>query len=280
MNSKLNWINPVLEKEFRLRMRSIRSPLSIFVYLVAIGLFALGFAYINTGNQPGGALSTTKSSELFYFLSCAQLVLIAFMTPGLTAGVVSGEREKQTLNMLLTTQQSSATIILSKLLSSLSFMLLTVVASMPLYSIVFLYGGVSPWQLLYVFIFYVFVMFLLGAVGIFFSTLLKKTVVSIIATYGFVLFIFGFTALAGIFFGKISSSTRNEEILGYFLSFNPMAVLLSIMMPDFTKQLFRGHTWLQMWHFFLGGYTILSVVLLWLSIRYLRPRMKQKKLNN
>ncbi|MEW9701638.1 ABC transporter permease [Paenibacillus sp. SI8] len=277
MSSKLSWINPVMEKEFRLRMRTVRSPISILVYLLAIGLLALGFAYISMGNRPGGALSTTKSSELFYFLSGAQLVLIAFMTPGLTAGVVSGEREKQTLNMLLTTQQSSSAIILSKLFSSLSFMLLTVVASMPLYSIVFLFGGVSPWQLLSVFLFYVFVMLLFGAVGIFFSTILKKTVISVIATYGFVLFIFGFTALAGLFFGQFSGKGMNEETLGYFLSFNPMAVLISIMIPDFAKQLFKGHTWLQMWHLFIGAYTLVSVLLIWLSIRYLRPIMKRGK---
>ncbi|MBP1961430.1 ABC transporter permease [Paenibacillus aceris] len=277
MNSKLNWINPVMEKEFRLRMRTFRSPLSILVYLLAIGLIALGFAYINMSHQQAGVLSTERSSELFYFLSGTQLVLIAFMTPGLTAGVVSGEREKQTLNMLLTTQQSSGTIILSKLIASLSFMLLTVVSTMPLYSIVFLYGGVSPKQVFAVFIFYVFVMVLFGAVGIFFSTILKKTVISVIATYGFVLFVFGFTALAGLFFGNIGRTGMNEEVLGYFLSFNPMAVLVSLMVPDFAKQLFKGHAYLQMWHIFIAFYTLLSIILIWLSVRYLRPIMKRKK---
>lgn len=277
MNSKLNWINPVMEKEFRLRMRTIRSPIAILVYLIAIGLFALGFAYINISNQQAGVLNAARSSELFYFLSGAQLVLIAFMTPGLTAGVVSGEREKQTLNMLLTTQQSSGTIILSKLFASLGFMLLTVVATMPLYSIVFLYGGVSPNQVLSVFVFYVFVMLLFGSVGIFFSTILKKTVISVIATYGFVLFVFGFTALAGLFFGNLGRQGMNEEILGYFLSFNPMAVLASLMVPDFAKELFKGHKLLQMWHIFVGSYTVLLIVLIWLSVRYLRPIMKRKK---
>jgi ABC-2 type transport system permease protein len=277
MNSKLNWINPVMEKEFRLRMRTIRSPISILVYLLAIGLFALGFAYINMSNQQAGVLNAARSSELFYFLSGAQLVLIAFMTPGLTAGVVSGEREKQTLNMLLTTQQSSGTIILSKLFASLSFMLLTVVATMPLYSIVFLYGGVSPKQVLSVFVFYVFVMLLFGSVGIFFSTILKKTVISVIATYGFVLFVFGFTALAGLFFGNLGRQGMNEEILGYFLSFNPMAVLASLMVPDFAKELFKWHKLLQMWHIFVGSYTVLLIILIWLSVRYLRPIMKRRK---
>jgi len=270
------WINPVLEKEIRLRMRSMRSPIAIFAYLLAIGLLALGFAYINIGGA-SNALSASKSSELFYFLSGVQLVLISFMTPGLTAGTISGEREKQTLNMLLTTQQSSGTIILSKLLASLGFMLLTVLATMPLYSIVFLYGGVSPWQLIAIFVFYLFVMLTIGSAGIFFSTMFKKTVISVITTYGFVLVIFGFTALAGLFFGELVGGGMNEEVLGYFLSFNPMVVLLSLMIPDLAKEFFHNHPTLQMWHIFTAFYALLSVLLLVLSVRYLRPVLRRRK---
>lgn len=274
MEWRQKWINPVLEKEIRLRMRTLRSPLAILVYLLAIGLLALGFAYMNMGSM-SGALSSRNSSELFYFLSGVQLVLISFMTPGLTAGVISGEREKQTLNMLLTTQQSSTTIIVSKLISSLSFMMLTVIATMPLYSIVFLYGGVSPWQVISVFLFYVFVMLMLGTVGVFFSTLFKKTVIAVIATYGFVLFIYGFTALAGIFFSEIIRGT-GQQLLGYFLSMNPMAVLVSLMIPEFADDVFRNHSFLKMWHLFLGVYALLSVIFLMLSIRYLRPVLKKR----
>ncbi|MCD1261543.1 ABC transporter permease [Paenibacillus athensensis] len=270
------WINPVLEKEIRLRMRSLRSPIAIFAYLLAIGLLALGFAYINVGGA-GNVLSATKSSELFYFLSGVQLVLISFMTPGLTAGTISGEREKQTLNMLLTTQQSSSTIILSKLLASLSFMLLTVLATMPLYSIVFLYGGVSPGQLMAIFAFYLFVMLTIGSAGIFFSTMFKKTVISVIITYGFVLVIFGFTALAGLFFGELAGNSMNEEVLGYFLSFNPMVVLLSLMVPDLAKEFFHNHQYLQMWHIFTVFYALLSALLLLFSVRYLRPVLRKRK---
>lgn len=271
----LNLINPVLEKEFRLRMRTLRSPISIFAYLLAIGLLALGFAYMSMGSM-SGTLNANRSMELFYFLSSVQLVLISFMTPGLTAGVISGEREKQTLNMLLTTQQSSSTIIISKLLASISFMLLTVLATMPLYSIVFLYGGVSPWQLMSVFIYYVFVMLMLGAVGIFFSTVFKKTVVAVIATYGFVLFIYGLTAMAALFFGEIIRVV-GREVMGYILCLNPMAVLLGLMIPDFSNSMFRGHTVLQMWHLFLVVYAVLTAAALLLSIRYLRPILKTRK---
>ncbi|MBO1914210.1 hypothetical protein J4G37_56505, partial [Microvirga sp. 3-52] len=63
-----------------------------------------------------------ESFFLFTLLSFIQLGLVLFISPGLTAGVISTEREKQTLPILLTTSQSSFQIILGKLLSSIAFL--------------------------------------------------------------------------------------------------------------------------------------------------------------
>ncbi|MDV2887810.1 ABC transporter permease, partial [Alkalihalophilus pseudofirmus] len=92
--------------------------------------------------------------------------------------------EKQTLNILLTTNQSSASIIFGKLISSVSFLLLMIFASMPIYSIVFLYGGISPGQVLVVLGYYIFTILVFGSIGIFFSTLVRKTIIAMITTYG------------------------------------------------------------------------------------------------
>lgn len=121
---------------------------------------------------------------LFMMLSFVQMALISFVAPGLTAGVISGERERQTLNILLTTQQSSTSIIIGKLVSSLAFLMLIVLATLPLYSLVFLFGGISPQQLLQTFGLFVVTMFILGSMGVFFSTLIRKTMIAMITTYG------------------------------------------------------------------------------------------------
>jgi ABC-2 type transport system permease protein len=271
------WINPVLEKEFRLRMRTIRSPLALFAYLVVIGLLALGFIFIEMQNRGSQGFSPEASREMFYFLSGAQLVLVCFMAPGLTAGVISGEREKQTLSMLLTTQQSSAAIVLSKLAAALSFMLLIVFATLPIYSIVFLFGGISPVQLVSVFGFYILVMFALGSLGVMFSTLLKKTVVAIILTYGSGLFLYVFTGLLAIFFMGLRGQPMREEA-GVLLGLNPISAMISLFEPSFSDEFFKGR-WdgLELWHIFVPSHVLLSVVAVWLAIRYLRPRLRHGK---
>lgn len=279
MNWSQRWINPVLEKEFRLRMRTIRSPLALLAYLVVIGLLALGYIYMEMHNRGTRGFTPEASRMLFYFLSGAQLVLVCFMAPGLTAGIISGEREKQTLNILLTTQQSSTTIILSKLVAALSFMFLIVFATLPVYSIVFLFGGISPGQLVSVFGFYVLVMIALGSIGVLFSTVLKKTVVSLIVTYGVGLFLYVFTGLAAIFIMAVSNNSA-REVSGILIAINPLAAMISIFEPNFSGEFFRNQwDWVKLWHLFVPFHVLLSVVAVLLAIRFLRPRPGRRELS-
>lgn len=297
----MNWrgmlINPVLDKEFRLRMRTPRSAVALLAYVLVMGFLAMGIIYVLTSNgmSSSGRFDPTVSRMIFYVLSFAQLVMIAFMTPALTAGVISGEREKQTLGMLLTTQQSSATIILSKLVSSLSFMTLLIVATLPVYSIVFLYGGVSPKQLFVLFLFYLFVMLLLGSLGIFFSTLFKRTMIAVIVTYGVGLMIFLGTGLIYLFaMGMaqaryIPSSVQGPDYswVGYILGLNPGGALISIFEPSFSKSafLFSGGNMgagapIELWLEFIIVYSVVIVLMLWLAIRYIRPVRRRRKRSN
>ncbi|WP_044878254.1 ABC transporter permease [Paenibacillus sp. IHBB 10380] len=292
MNWSRRWINPVLDKEFRLRMRTPRSMVSVMLYIFALGFVAMGFIYItmyvnNGGNQ---RFNSGMSQTMFYVLGFAQLLMIAFMAPALTAGVISSEREKQTLSMLLTTQQSSATIIFSKLFSSLSFMALIVVATMPVYSIVFLYGGISPQQLVYMFLFYLFIMILLGSLGVMFSTLFKRTMISVIVTYGTGIFIFLITGLLYLFFSSMwqqqygGITVSGYSWVGYILGLNPAGAMLSIFDPSFSRNIFhvygssmQADAPIQLWLEFVIVYSVVIIVSLFISIRKIRPVRRRKR---
>ncbi|AOZ92187.1 ABC transporter permease [Paenibacillus crassostreae] len=295
----MNWskklINPVLDKEIRLRMRTPRAMLSVLSYILVLGFIAMGFIYITMylNNSNGGTqqFNSGMSQMMFYVLSFAQLLMIAFMAPALTAGVISSEREKQTLSMLLTTQQSSMTIILSKLLSSLGFMALIVIATLPVYSIVFLFGGISPSQLVSLFLFYLFVMLLLGSLGVMFSTIFKRTIISIIVTYSVGIFIFLITGLLYLFLismwqgnygGSVAAPTFSW--VGFILGLNPAGAMLSLFDPTFSKTIFyvRGSTInteapMQLWVEFVLVYTVVIIGSLWVSIRSIRPVRRRKK---
>lgn len=288
------FINPVLDKEYRLRMRSAKSMWTLLFYLIAMGLFATATFFIFDMNSSGPMMYANGYNEiLFIVMSFAQLGLIAFMAPGLTAGVISGEREKQTLNLLLTTQQSSASIIISKLISSLSFMLLIVFSTLPIYGIVFLYGGVAPTQLLAVFGFFIFNMIVFGGFGIMFSTLLKRTMLAVIVTYGVVLFMFAgtgiiflisFSALGQYIYSSSTTPSFVEWVL-HILAFNPACALLSIFEPEMFKSMINvnnstGRTFIDivpLWLEYMMIYTVILIICLWQAIRKLRPIARRKK---
>lgn len=267
-------INPVLEKEIRLRMRSWRSPIALMLYLAAIGLLGFGFMFTMNSGIGADVISPERSRNFFYFLSFSQLALISFMTPGLTSGAISGEREKQTLNMLLTTQQSSTTIIMSKLISSISFMLFIVIATLPIYSIVFLYGGISPTQLLAVFLFFIFVMVALASFSIMFSTLFKRTMVAVTMSYGLLLFIYGFTAFIALIIGALTTS---DALPHFILGLNPVTALWSILDPSANRLFLGDGERLHYWLIFIIVYSVLCALALFISIRYLRPILKRKR---
>jgi len=209
--------NPVLINEWKVRMRSNRAAWVTTLYLLVLGGIVLTFIFLRMNFE--NRYDPDVSREIFMFLSILQFAMICLFTPGLTAGVISGERERQTLSVLLTTNLTATKLILGKWLASLSFMIYLVLASLPLYGIVFLYGGISPLQLIQVFGLYLVTMLGLGSVGVLFSTLMKRTGISIVLTYAF---LFAYTA--GTFFLYVVI----EEIIDY----QRRTANLHTMLPD------------------------------------------------
>lgn len=288
------FMNPVIDKEYRLRMRTSRSMWTLLAYLIAMGLFA-GVIFSIVGMDMRNAIySSGYTGITFIVMSFAQLGLIAFMSPGLTAGVISSEREKQTLNLLLTTQQTSFTIIVSKLISSISFMLLIVFSTLPLYGIVFLYGGIAPTQLLSIFAFFIFNMIVFGAFGVLFSTIFKRTMIAVIVTYGVVLFMFVGTGVFYLLFSfgfnsyaytGGSSNPGDYSWILHFLAINPAFAMYSILdggdwylslvnSTNASKTIFE---YVPFWLEYGIFYTVLLVLALYGAIRKLRPVKRNKK---
>ncbi|MED4015106.1 ABC transporter permease subunit [Sutcliffiella cohnii] len=279
---KAQMINPMLNKEFKLRFRTIKSFLAILLYLIVLGAIALFFIYMTTRYSSMGMFRPEQSKSMFMVMAFVQLALIFFMTPGLTAGVISSEREKQTLNILLTTQQTSTSIILSKLGSSLSFLLLIVLSSLPLYSIVFLFGGISPSLLFITFGTYLLTMLTLGSIGVFFSTIIKKTIVAMICTYGVAFFLAAGTAVLTFFtiaYTQQGMTTPSTNPAPYFIAmFNPFIYLMLNFEQHFKIE-FETITGITM---SLGigmliSYLLLSALLIFISIKKLRPNMRPTK---
>ncbi len=168
-------------KELRGRMRGRRAFVSVTVYVLIVAGFAwmVGRILEDSARQNFAFDPTYQSASIgrgiFVALMILQTLMIAILAPASTSGTISGERERQTLDLLAVTPISSVAIVVGKLLSALTWVFVLITASIPVAALVFVYGGVAPDDLLrgYLMLFVTAIAF--GALGVFFSALLRRS---------------------------------------------------------------------------------------------------------
>jgi ABC-type transport system involved in multi-copper enzyme maturation permease subunit len=179
---RLFW-NPIVAKELRSRMRGWHAAALLSGYLCVIG----GIGYLVYSSQTGALASVTQLGgaglTLFKVLAGAVMASVALVVPGLVGPAVSGERERQTLDLLLVTPLRPARIVVGKLLAALAFVALLVLACVPLFSVSFLLGGV-PASLVAESVAFIFLAALtLGSVAMLASVALRRPSSSTVVSY-------------------------------------------------------------------------------------------------
>lgn len=175
----------LLTKEMRLRLRRERTIWVIVFYLLLmafLGWFSIS-GYSNNDNSYGSADLSGVGLNLYYLLSLLQLFLIVFITPAFTATAINGEKERQTFDLLLCSRLSPLALMGGKLLAGLTNAILLVAASIPLFSLVFFFGGVTPTQALSALVVYIVTVVLVGTFALLCSTLFTRPAVSTVMAY-------------------------------------------------------------------------------------------------
>jgi hypothetical protein len=112
---------------------------------------------------------------LFSGILVLETLLVLVLAPAFTAGAISSEREHQTLDLLVTTPLSTLGVVVGKLVSALAWVLMLIVASVPLMSLVFVFGSVGPEDVIRAYALLFALAFGMGSVGLFLSALLRRT---------------------------------------------------------------------------------------------------------
>ena len=140
-------VNPVLARELKQRMRGRHVWLVVTLYLTVLAVILRWVYVASSRDEFDGSFdllaSATAGRAIFQWLLFFMLLLVCFIVPGLTAGAISGERERQTMVALQLTLLRPRSIVVGKLLASLAFVVLLIIASLPLVTVPFLVGGVS-----------------------------------------------------------------------------------------------------------------------------------------
>ena len=176
-------ISAIVVKELRGRMRGKRAFIVLTIHVLVLAVFAWMFMRLNeeslTNSFGFGAGPTYASAAIgrgiFLGLLLLQTLMVSVLAPAATAGAISSEREHQTLELLAVTPISSLAIVFGKLLSALAWVFVLILASIPVTALVFVFGGVAPDDVVRGYIVLFATVIGLGSVGIFFSTLTRRT---------------------------------------------------------------------------------------------------------
>jgi ABC-2 type transport system permease protein len=193
--------NPVILKELRGRMRGGQAFTLLTIYL---GLIAMFIVFIYSLIAPtysfrwDPSLRQEAGKAIFGTVVLLELLLVSFIAPGLTAGAITSEREHQTYEILRATLLSARALVLGKLGSAFAYLFLLILTAVPLQSLAFLLGGVGLGELIVSGLMLVVTAVFFCTLGIFFSSLLKRTLTATVSSYAAILF--SFLALVFVFF--------------------------------------------------------------------------------
>lgn len=238
-------INPVFVRGIKSRMRGLRAPILISLFLIIVsGIFTVMYLS-SSGSSYDPYMEATRPvpvgtdmvGQFYMVLTMILFAVIALMVPAMNAGVIASEREKQTLDLLLCTPMSARKIITGKLMSNLTFVLFLLVLVTPVFAILYLFGALSILTIVKLLLFMMVSAYACASVAVFFSSLLKRTSVATILTYVTLLLFVVLTLVIGtmlyaLFMSAQGGYNSTESYTPFLWKINPVYAVMEMAEQD------------------------------------------------
>ena len=282
--------NPVYSREMKVSARSPRFPLILSLFNGILCLAALINMYsVVLRVRTNATIQYSSFMDIYEFVTAIEFILLMFIVPAVTAASISGERERQTLDLM----------------GALSSLFVLILSSFPAVAMVFVYGGITWWDALSLIFCYVAVAFMAGSLGIFFSSVFRRSTVSTAVTYGTLIAFVAGTYFINRFALSMSAANLDQTIAAYAMEAPAIrassggAFYLFLMNPAFTfmavigNQAGRSTSFASVCSYFgmentgfvMEHWVLLSVLLqlaagallLWEAVQFLEPVKKKGK---
>ena len=200
-------MNPVYNRELQVSSRSIRMAMVLLIFngiLSAVALFNM-YSVVDQVKMTA-EIQYSRFLELYVFVASIEFAMLMFIMPAMTSNSISGERERQTLDLMLTTTMKPGEIVLGKLAAAFTSMLLLVLSSFPALALVFVYGGITVTDMALLLLCFVTVALLSGGSGVFFSSLFKRSTMANGCSYVTIVFLVAGTYAVNVFTYRMSQN--------------------------------------------------------------------------
>ena len=216
--------------------------------------------YFGESSQLGylAPVSYSVPMNCYILMTYLLFILVVLSVPAVAGGSISLEREKKTLDVLLTTNLNPWRIITGKLEASLGVVLILTVSALPVLSLVVVFGGIGLGGLLLMAGGLLLTGIFVGSIGIFCSVVFKRTTLATVLSYVIVVFLVvgtcactGLAYYAGLLQQQMAATYQQIDVGGaiYLLLLNPFTSFAGII----SRQLGNGREMEQLCYL-LGNY--------------------------
>ncbi|WP_051671343.1 ABC transporter permease [Oribacterium sp. P6A1] len=230
-------LNPIFLKDEITSSRRFALPALVTLVNGSLSMLVLlNLFYISKSARVTGEISYVNFLRIYYIAAAAEILLILLITPALTATSISGERERKTLGLLLTTQLDPWDIVIGKLMGALGTLLLLVFTSTPILATVYIYGGITFYQILVFFLFLVTSAVFCSSIGIMVSSFFTTTAAATAVAY--VMIFLSYTVMLMVTVFRAQLGIPDNRILpGIFI----VLLLLSVFLLYLSKRHIAPH---------------------------------------
>lgn len=281
-------LNPIVKKDIRVQARSMKIAWGLFAYEGIMALiFFLAMSFFQVDNSYSSTNIYSNIVMLYPMLAIAQISILAVVVPIITASSISGEKERQTFDIMMTTSMTPFSIIAGKVTTAMVQGLLFVVGAMPVMALAFVIGGMSWSYLLWFLMIAMLVSLFSASIGICCSALCKKSIVSVIMSYGIYVVFVVLTFLPNILYllwgyrNSLDQLTMGMFVVMLFYLLNPVYYLVEFFVWTMTgtsgayeifKEIFEEMNMKMpfndaVWHY--GWMTVSTILFLLVSFLFL-----------
>lgn len=172
--------NPVLQRELVVNLRMTRGFLLLFAYIAGLGLLVYAAWPAEQTLDLARPEEAKKLVNLFFL---GQYLLVSLMAPSFAAGAITGEKERDSYEMLLASPLRPGAIVLGKLAASLTPLAELMICSLPIVMLCLPLGGVSPYEVFAAYLAMISSVALSGMISLWASSYFTRTSASLVVSY-------------------------------------------------------------------------------------------------
>ncbi len=170
--------NPIWMREMRQAARLIRTPVILLVITILMTLVMASLGGVMVGTTSPAKTGNT----LFHVFFSVAYFVVTLVGPGLAANSIASEREGHTWEALLLTGMRPAKMTRGKFLSAYTAIAMYIVMLAPVGAITFLFGGITPIEVIVAFFFLFLFALLAVAFGLAISSKMQSLRMALLVT--------------------------------------------------------------------------------------------------